>query len=457
MFSEELKDELLANGINQDNFCGVNLREDRASFRKIRNSFNLAQTSLRVLTQNPDESLLDELQQENLTNWEKLSEELIDVFKNQTQDIELIAWALTAQIFITPSLKSLVIALDWFSNLLINHWDEVNPVLSSEKLKSDDKDEQEKAQGTEKIKAFTQLVGDTLESCLFYSPFLTFNLLHELSFFDYKSAINKGEIDQLKETIADKIPQEKEAISEKVNNLSLCIVHIEAISQWVAQKTSQLGIQGTNFSFIKALLSSLLDAFERLTGITPIPNEENSQTHDDENNAPSTSSDTTETVTAQPPKEQEQATTPTPPIQQPQMSASQPLHFEDIANSSDVTREQAFKQLQTLSSYFQKTEPHSPVSYLLDIAINWGKLALPNLLDELMSKPQESLLKTILLKSTNSLQANTATSNTSPPIQQQAQTNNDPVDAPAPEANTTTQQNTKPTTNKPKPKTKVTW
>jgi type VI secretion system protein ImpA len=49
-----------------------------------------------------------------------------------------------------------------------------------------------------------------------------------------------------------------------------------------------------------------------------------------------------------------------------------------------MSREQAFKSILQLADYFKKTEPHSPVAYLLEKAVRWGKMPLPRLLRELI-------------------------------------------------------------------------
>lgn len=49
-----------------------------------------------------------------------------------------------------------------------------------------------------------------------------------------------------------------------------------------------------------------------------------------------------------------------------------------------TSREQAFRAIQQLADYFKKTEPHSPIAYLLEKAVRWGKMPLPRLLNELI-------------------------------------------------------------------------
>ena len=59
--------------------------------------------------------------------------------------------------------------------------------------------------------------------------------------------------------------------------------------------------------------------------------------------------------------------------------------FELLAKNNDVTREQILEELENIARYFKRVEPHSPVSYLIDKAIRWGHMSLPELMTELMS------------------------------------------------------------------------
>jgi len=50
-----------------------------------------------------------------------------------------------------------------------------------------------------------------------------------------------------------------------------------------------------------------------------------------------------------------------------------------------MNRDSAFQQLRNIAEYFAESEPHSPVSYLLEKAIRWGYMSLPDLMGELVS------------------------------------------------------------------------
>lgn len=53
-----------------------------------------------------------------------------------------------------------------------------------------------------------------------------------------------------------------------------------------------------------------------------------------------------------------------------------------------LDRDEAFRQLREIAEFFRTTEPHSPVSYLLQKAVKWGNMRLDELIQELI--PDES-------------------------------------------------------------------
>ncbi len=48
------------------------------------------------------------------------------------------------------------------------------------------------------------------------------------------------------------------------------------------------------------------------------------------------------------------------------------------------SRDDAFRQLKTISDFFRRTEPHSPISYALDKTVRWGNMPLDELMSELI-------------------------------------------------------------------------
>lgn len=50
-------------------------------------------------------------------------------------------------------------------------------------------------------------------------------------------------------------------------------------------------------------------------------------------------------------------------------------------------RAEAFKKLKEISDFFRRTEPHSPISYIIERAVNWGDMPLESLIKELIPDP----------------------------------------------------------------------
>ncbi|TWC40128.1 type VI secretion system protein ImpA [Pseudomonas sp. SJZ079] len=54
------------------------------------------------------------------------------------------------------------------------------------------------------------------------------------------------------------------------------------------------------------------------------------------------------------------------------------------------SRDEAYRQLELIASYLAKSEPHSPVPYLINRAVEWGQKPLRDLLAELISADAEA-------------------------------------------------------------------
>ncbi|VAW87005.1 Uncharacterized protein ImpA [hydrothermal vent metagenome] len=56
----------------------------------------------------------------------------------------------------------------------------------------------------------------------------------------------------------------------------------------------------------------------------------------------------------------------------------------NIPSGAPDSRDEAFRQLASISDFFRRTEPHSPISYILDRAVTWGGMSLDELINELI-------------------------------------------------------------------------
>lgn len=55
-----------------------------------------------------------------------------------------------------------------------------------------------------------------------------------------------------------------------------------------------------------------------------------------------------------------------------------------MTSGAITSRAEAFRHLTTISEFFRKTEPHSPISYVLDKTVKWGDMTLSELMRELI-------------------------------------------------------------------------
>ncbi|MGB0894722.1 MAG: ImpA family type VI secretion system protein [Parashewanella sp.] len=373
--------------INEKSFCGYYLKGDKAAFRQLRNGFNLAQTSLRKLSQNPDSAELENLQNENTNNWGTLSNDLVDVFKGSSRDVELIGWFSAAQLFLDPSIESFAMCLEWFAFLVDEHWDELNPVLPEDKLKTETESERLTEQAKAKLKAFFQLLGDSEESSLLYAPILMLPLVADVSFFHYQSAEKRGEAGQIQQHTLQQAAQERDLITTKMENLNRATAAIDKLAVSAAKHCQAVGVSSPNFNFVKGLVAKVSKAIEYLTGIK-LADTATAQL-DNESGLPQASEGrhneetSTETGLGQPAEMGQQ------------MLISSAPNLSQTAAMNSMNRTIALHQLREISDYFRQSEPHSPVSFLIEKAIRWGGMSLPNLLKEMMEEPEDGLLNKI--------------------------------------------------------------
>ena len=60
-----------------------------------------------------------------------------------------------------------------------------------------------------------------------------------------------------------------------------------------------------------------------------------------------------------------------------------------------ATREDAFRSLMQVADFFRRTEPQSPIPYMLDQAVRWGKMPLAELLKEMLSESVPDSLRLV--------------------------------------------------------------
>lgn len=61
-----------------------------------------------------------------------------------------------------------------------------------------------------------------------------------------------------------------------------------------------------------------------------------------------------------------------------------------VFGRAPASRDEAYRQLALIANYLAKSEPHSPVPYLINRAVEWGQKPLRDLLSELISADAEA-------------------------------------------------------------------
>jgi type VI secretion system protein ImpA len=358
--------------VNEQQYCGTYIKLDRQAFRALRNVYNEANSAARKLLQTPDESELDELNENNINSWKRLSDQLCETFQKQTKDIELLSWLMVSQLYLDDTLIGFKNTLDLLNTLLTEHFDELNPVIPEASIKAQDEAGKLRESLDFKMAAFSQMVGIGENDSILYAPMSQVRLLGNVSYFAYQSAEMKGECPKLREDLKKDVSANADKYKTTIETLKQCKTLCNDIYVLLGSKCQPSGIQTPNFMFIINHLDRILKSVGFLTGFSI--EDKKVQTEEEpvqDNNASS-------------PAEPQTAAVQTVAVQTAGV-VNNSQSFELLSKNSEVTREQVFEELANIAKYFRSTEPHSPVSYLIEKAIRWGHLSLPELLNELIS------------------------------------------------------------------------
>lgn len=358
--------------VNEQQYCGTYIKLDRQAFRALRNVYNEANSAARKLLQTPDESELDELNENNINSWKRLSDQLCETFQKQTKDIELLSWLMVSQLYLDDTLIGFKNTLDLLNTLLTEHFDELNPVIPEASIKAQDEAGKLRESLDFKMAAFSQMVGIGENDSILYAPMSQVRLLGDVSYFAYQSAEMKGECPKLREDLKKDVSANADKYKTTIETLKQCKTLCNDIYVLLGSKCQPSGIQTPNFMFIINHLDRILKSVGFLTGFSiEDKKEQTAEEPVQDNNASS-------------PVEPQTAAVQTVAVQTAGV-VNNSQSFELLSKNSEVTREQVFEELANIAKYFRSTEPHSPVSYLIEKAIRWGHLSLPELLNELIS------------------------------------------------------------------------
>ncbi|WP_248803140.1 type VI secretion system protein TssA [Pseudomonas sp. MWU13-2100] len=147
---------------------------------------------------------------------------------------------------------------------------------------------------------------------------------------DWREAVLRVPVDQL---------------DTRLQWVNACLQNVERLNRW---GDSQLGEDAPSFAALQNILELHAQALREFIAMHPEP-------------LPVPVSLPTE-----------------PTIEEP-ATATTPLPL-----SAPESRQAAYRQLKVISDYLKRVEPHSPVPYLINRAVDWGNMELPELLGELI-------------------------------------------------------------------------
>ncbi|MEY0246238.1 ImpA family type VI secretion system protein [Morganella morganii] len=328
---------------------GEYLKADSARYRPLRNLFNIAQSSLRRLLQQTDEESRAQHRQQMLADQTALADALFPVLADTARDISLSGWYLWCQILQDPSLRALEQSLAWFSVQMTEHWEHLPPQHTE-----DPQAEQIKVQ------ELSLILGTGTENCLFYSAVLLLPVADDIPYYHYLQCQHRG-------TLPD-LPARSEEVRtdarQRIDVLTQCLTHLQPLAAFFTARSAAGTVHP---AFFTELLTGYRSAVMAVSGL-PL-------------SAPPATDAPPESLPQKP--------------ESPGAAQSARPDFPALSQRNHHNRDTALRQLREISRYFRDSEPHSPISYLLEKAIRWGQMSLAGLWQEILLEDNSTLLDRI--------------------------------------------------------------
>ncbi|MGY3687232.1 type VI secretion system protein TssA [Vibrio coralliilyticus] len=377
--------EALLAPISEEHPSGTYLKLDRSAYRTLRNNYNTAQSSFRQLIETPDASSDEALIEANQSNWDLLRTSTFEALTSQTKDIEFLGWYIASQPFTASPYENLASATKVLAGFIESFWGTLNPHPPVEKLKSSDEAGQTKELIEFRLKPLLQLVGESQDSTALYMPLQMISLIDDVSFGDFLRAERNGTMAELKDRAQSLFSRD---VEETLTKLSESYQNFDAAEKLIAKECQAAGVAPASFKFVKANLADLINAIQYLVGDKfarwPLDSEFKPVTDEPQPEAAVAPQATAPLEASNAEPASAEATNADPVAQNQVQQAPQASVVQQVPVAGVITsRDQAFHELRKISDFFQQTEPHSPIPFLLERAIRWGYMSLPELLNEM--------------------------------------------------------------------------
>ncbi len=367
--------------ISEEAGTGSYLKLDRSAYRSLRNNYNAAQSSFRQLLESPDASSDETLLDNNHHNWLQLRDSTYDALTQSSKDLELLGWYIASQLFTSEPHQNLADTSLVLTQFIETYWSTLHPTLPEAKFKSSDEAGKARELVEFRIKPLLQLLGESTDSTALYMPLQLISLIDEITFADYLRAERQGQLATLKEQACSLFSTD---VAETLSQLADIHQNFSNAESLIAKECQAVATAPVNFKFVKSNIADLINAIRFLTEekfeLWPLDNQFRP----------------IQAIESQPIEQLDKITD--VPIDNATQQAPVQTQAEPAATVQSVTtespvasqplgqinnRDQAFHELRRIADYFKESEPHSPISFLLERAIRWGYLSLPELLQEI--------------------------------------------------------------------------
>ena len=276
-------------------------------------------------------------------HWQKVYDLCCNILSAQSKDTQVLCW-LTEAALRLKGFEGLASTLHLTYILIEKYWDQIYPLPSEDGYEA-------------RLSSFYGLNGDEVEGALIF-PLLNTPLAHSITVpsfttWQYKAAKDTERINN---------PQKKE------EKLSQATVTLDEIN---------IAIRETSPDFFKSLWQNLTDCFEALDRLDKILTDKCGDQAPSFRQIRETLQECFAVLKSFFSPSTLGQTSPT--LEDPAFEAS----FMAQGTVS-FTREKAFQELKKIAGFFRQSEPHSPLPYILEKAVRWGKMSFQDLLQELV-------------------------------------------------------------------------
>ena len=361
--------DLLLSPISDAKPTGVYLKGERTTYRAMRNSYNAAQSSFRQLIETPDASSNRDLWINNQNNWQQLQKVTQDALIQSTKDFELLGWFITSQVFTPAAFENLAGSAKLLVAFVKRFWLELHPSLHEVNNDKNDLQSQQKESVELNIKSLLRFIGESHETTAIFMPLQLISLVESVTYGDFVRAKQADELTELKGKVQSLFSDE---VKKTVLFLSETYQHFVETESFIGEQCNQLNVRPVSFRFVKANIADLINSIEFLVGdLFPY--------------WPLDANFCVQQPLAEP-KEELQKIDETGSLNLNKVTKDSVAEHEVSPTNllqKKYSRQQAFKELRRISQFFKKTEPHSPIPFLIERAIRWGHASLPELLQEM--------------------------------------------------------------------------